>query len=172
MRGLADTGRGGVLIAGGRQGQGAGKGKRGEGTSLVITPVFCSIIYVFWLSVSLREVPSDYLCYILIRIISHIFHIYEVLFIFSSNHLHTQRYHWPTHMDLIVVATRGKSGQIRIHIHTEIHTHTRTQKQKTKKGGKKEDLTTISKPQSLTSVRITDCTLRVPNKTTALFLYE
>jgi len=32
--------------------------------------------------------------------------------------------------------------------------------------------TTISKPQSLTSVRIKDCTLRVPNKTTRLFLYE
>ena len=37
---------------------------------------------------------------------------------------------------------------------------------------KVEDVTTISKPQSLTSVRITDCTLRVPNKITALFLSE
>ena len=35
---------------------------------------------------------------------------------------------------------------------------------------KVEDVTTISKPQSLTSVRIKDCTLRVPNKTTTLFL--
>ena len=34
---------------------------------------------------------------------------------------------------------------------------------------KVEDVTTISKPQSLTLVRIKDCTLRVPNKTTALF---
>ena len=34
------------------------------------------------------------------------------------------------------------------------------------------DVTTISKPQSLTSVRVKDCTLRVPNKTTRLFLYE
>ena len=31
-------------------------------------------------------------------------------------------------------------------------------------------MTTISKPQSLTLVRIKDCTLRVPNKTTTLFL--
>ena len=31
---------------------------------------------------------------------------------------------------------------------------------------------TICKPQSLTSVRIKDCTLRVPNKTTILFLSE
>ena len=40
-----------------------------------------------------------------------------------------------------------------------------------KKRGKKEDVTTISKPQSLTSVR-KDCTLRVINKTAALFFYE
>ena len=31
---------------------------------------------------------------------------------------------------------------------------------------KVEDVTTISKSQSLTSVSIKDCTLRVPNKTT------
>ena len=37
---------------------------------------------------------------------------------------------------------------------------------------KVEDATIISKPQSLTSVRIKDCTLRVPNKITTLFLYE
>jgi len=37
---------------------------------------------------------------------------------------------------------------------------------------KVEDATTISKPKSLTSVRIKDCTLRVPNKTTTLFLSE
>jgi len=37
---------------------------------------------------------------------------------------------------------------------------------------KVEDVTTTSKPQSLTSVRIKDCTLRVPNKTTTLFLSE
>ena len=37
---------------------------------------------------------------------------------------------------------------------------------------KVEDVTTIIKSQSLTSVRIKDCTLRVPNKTATLFLYE
>ena len=37
---------------------------------------------------------------------------------------------------------------------------------------KVEDVTTIGKSQSLTSVSIKDCTLRVPNKTTTLFLYE
>ena len=37
---------------------------------------------------------------------------------------------------------------------------------------KVEDVTTISKSQSLTLVGIKDCTLRVPNKTTTLFLYE
>ena len=35
---------------------------------------------------------------------------------------------------------------------------------------KVEDVTTISKLQSLTSVSIKDCTLRVPNETTTLFL--
>jgi len=35
---------------------------------------------------------------------------------------------------------------------------------------KVEDVTKISKSQSLTSVSIKDCTLRVPNKTTTLFL--
>jgi len=34
------------------------------------------------------------------------------------------------------------------------------------------DVTTISKSQSLTLVSIKDCTLRVPNKTTTLFLYD
>ena len=61
--------------------------------------------------------------------------------------------------------------QIRTHIHTEIHTHTHTQKQKTQKK-RKEDVMTNSKLQSLNSARIKDCTLRVPNKTTTLFLYE
>ena len=37
---------------------------------------------------------------------------------------------------------------------------------------KVEDVTTIIKPQSLTSVRIKDCTLRVPNKTITFFFYE
>jgi len=35
---------------------------------------------------------------------------------------------------------------------------------------KVEDVTTISKSQSLTSVSIKDCTLRDPNETTILFL--
>ena len=35
---------------------------------------------------------------------------------------------------------------------------------------KVEDVTTISKSQSLTSVSIKDCTLRVPNETNTLFL--
>ena len=35
---------------------------------------------------------------------------------------------------------------------------------------KVEDVTTINKLQSLTLVSIKDCTLRVPNKTTTLFL--
>jgi len=37
---------------------------------------------------------------------------------------------------------------------------------------KVEDVTTISKSQSLTSASIKDCTLRVPNETTTLFLFR
>ena len=37
---------------------------------------------------------------------------------------------------------------------------------------KVEDVTTISKPQSLVSVRNKDRTLRVSNKTTTFFLYQ
>ena len=37
---------------------------------------------------------------------------------------------------------------------------------------KVEDVTTISKSQSLTLVSIKDCTLRVPNKTITSFLHE
>jgi len=41
-----------------------------------------------------------------------------------------------------------------------------------KKRGKKEDVTTVSKSHLLTSVRIKDYTLRVPNETATLLLYE
>jgi len=37
---------------------------------------------------------------------------------------------------------------------------------------KVEDVTTISKSQSLTSVRLKDCSFRVPNETTTLFLLQ
>ena len=75
----------------------------------------------------------------------------------------------------IIIGRHTWNCQIRTHIHTEIHIQTHAQKQKhtkkKKKKGKKEDVTAMSKPQSLTSMRIQDCTLRVPNKTT-LFLDE
>jgi len=58
--------------------------------------------------------------------------------------------------------------------HTDTNVHTSIHKNKKRQTRKKEieNVTTISKPQSLTSVRIKDCTLRVPNKSTTLFLYE
>jgi len=49
---------------------------------------------------------------------------------------------------------------------TRTHAHTKTKK----KMGKKKDVTTNSKPQSLTLVRIKDYTLSVPNKTTTLLI--
>ena len=72
----------------------------------------------------------------------------------------------------VIIGRHTWNCQIRTHIHTEIHTHTHTQKPHKKREKTKEDVMKISKPQSFTSVRIKDCTLRVPNKTTTLFLYE
>jgi len=70
----------------------------------------------------------------------------------------------------VIIGRHTWNCQIRTHIHTERERDTHTQK--TRKKGEKEDVKTINKSQSLTSVRIKDCTLRVPNKTTTLFLYE
>ena len=41
-----------------------------------------------------------------------------------------------------------------------------------KKKAKDVNVTIVSKLQALTSVRIRDCTLKVPNKTTTLFVYQ
>jgi len=52
--------------------------------------------------------------------------------------------------------------------HTHAHTKTKNTKTKNTKTKNNKDVTTISKPQSLTSVRTKDCTLRIPIKTTTL----
>ena len=67
----------------------------------------------------------------------------------------------------VIIGRHTWNCQMRTHMHTEIHTHTHTQKPK----NNKKDVTTISKPQSLTSVRTKDCTLRVPNKTSTLYFF-
>ena len=68
MRGPAGTGRGGVSMAGGREGQGARKGNGVRVHRLPSPPCFCSeFAYVFRLSVSMRkdagEHPSCVLIY-------------------------------------------------------------------------------------------------------------
>ena len=78
MRGPAGTGRGGVSMAGGRQGQGAGKGDGVRGNRLPSPLLFLEFTYVFWLSVSIREVASEYLSYILICMNLYVFHIYFI----------------------------------------------------------------------------------------------
>jgi len=45
--------------------------------------------------------------------------------------------------------THGIAKYARTYIQRYTHTHTHTQKQTTQKNGKKEDVTTISKPQPL-----------------------
>ena len=56
LRGPAGTWRGGVSMAGGREGQGARKGNGERGHRLPSPPCFCSeFAYVFLLSVSMRN---------------------------------------------------------------------------------------------------------------------
>ena len=156
-------------------GWGAGRSRRkegewGEGPSFAISVMFCSeFAHVFRLSVSMRKVAGEHQFCVIKYINSYIFHIHFMYLLYCHIQyliLYAWRYHWPTHMELL---------NTHAHTYTDTHTHAHTKTKKhTKKETKtkKEDVKTISKPQSLTSVRIKDCTLRVPNKTTTLFLYE
>ena len=59
MRGPAGTGRGGVLMVGGREGEGAKEEEWGEVPSLAIIAMFClEFAFVFRLSVSMRTVDN------------------------------------------------------------------------------------------------------------------
>jgi len=68
----------------------------------------------------------------------------------------------PTHIEL---------PNTHAHTYRDTHTHAHT-KTKNTKNTRKKDVTTFSKPQSLTWVRIKYCTFRIPSKITTLFLYE
>jgi len=58
----------------------------GEGPSLaIIAMYFVAFTYIFWLSVSIREVENEKEFYVIIFIKSHVFHIYLILCIFLSN---------------------------------------------------------------------------------------
>jgi len=116
-----------------------------EGPSLAITVIFVfEITYVSRLSVSIREVASEYPFYIFVYMNSYISQIYFLILFYCQTHLQyvvfwiLKRYHWPTHMDLIVFAIRGKSTQIRTHIHTKIHKQKTKQKQKEEKKKRRE----------------------------------
>jgi len=86
MRGAAGTRRGGVSMAGGRQGQGARKGNGVRGHRLPSPPYFFSeFAYVFRLSASIRKVASEHPFCVLIYMNSYIFHINFILSIFLSN---------------------------------------------------------------------------------------
>jgi len=142
------------------------EGELGEGSSLAITTTFCSeFAYVFQLSVSMRKVAGEHLfCVTVLRLIymnSYVFCIYFILFVLLSYLIFDF-----VCLMLPLAGTHGIAKYARTYIQRYTHTHTHTHKAPNK------NLTTISKPQSLTSVRIKDCTLRVPNKTTALFLYD
>ena len=74
MRGPGGTGRDGVSMAGGREGQGA---RKGEGPSLAITAMVClEFADVFWLFVLIRKVASEHPFCVLLYINYYMFHIY------------------------------------------------------------------------------------------------
>jgi len=114
----------------------------------------------------MRKVAGEHPSYIHeFLYISHLFHLFILLsyLIFEL-----------VCLTLSLADTPGIVKYARLHIqrYTHIRTHKNKKHKKEGEKGKKEDVTTISKSQSLTSVRIKDCTLRVPNSTTTLFLYE
>jgi len=83
MRGPAGTGRGGVSMAGGREGQNAIKGNGVRGHRLPSPP--CSeFAQVFQLSVSMRKVAGEHPFCVLIYMNSYIFQICLILFILLS----------------------------------------------------------------------------------------
>jgi len=129
-RGPAGTGRGGVSMARGREGQGTRKGK---GPSLAIIAMFCSeFTYVFRLSVSIRKVAGEYPFCVLIYMHSYIFHICFILFIFLSN---TYLIFDFICLTLALADTHGIAKYARKYIRNYTHTHTHTH---TKKVGKRE----------------------------------
>ena len=73
MRGPAGTGRGGVSMAGGQEGQGARKENGARGHRLPSPPcIFLEVAYVFQLSVSIRKVASENLFCVLTYMNSYI----------------------------------------------------------------------------------------------------
>ena len=157
-------------------GWGAGRPRRkegewGEGPSLPITTMFCSeFANVFRLSVSMRKVAGQHPFCALIYMNSYIIHIYFILFILFI--LLSYPIFDFVCLTLSLADTHGIAKYVCTYIQKYTNTRTHTNKKHQKKREKKEDVTTISKPQSLTSMKIKDCTLRVLNKTATLVLYE
>jgi len=127
MRGPARTGRGGVSMAGGLEGQGARKaGKWGEGPLFAITTMFCSkFAYVFRLSVSIRKVASEYPFCVLIYMNSYIFHIYFILFIFLSSTMEYLIFDF-TCLTLSLADTHGIAKYARTYIRRYTYAHTKS----------------------------------------------
>ena len=82
MRGPVGTERGGVSMAGGREGQGARKGNGLRGHRLPSRHILFRIAYVFRLSLSMRKVARERPFCVLIYMNSYIFHISFIFFIF------------------------------------------------------------------------------------------
>jgi len=134
MWGPAGTGRGGVSMAGRREGQGARKGNGARGHHLPSPP--CFVQNVFRLSVSMRKVASEHPFCVLIYMKFYIFHICFILFILLSYLIFDfvclmSSLADTTHMELPNTHTHAYG------IHT--HTHTHTHKNKSRKSRKKRE---------------------------------
>jgi len=133
MRGPAGTGRGGVSMAGGWEGQGARNGNGVRGHRLPSPPCFVQNLLMYF---GFPSRAGEHPFCVLIYMNSYIFHIYFIVC-----------------LTLSLADTHGISGYARTYIQRYTHTHTHTKKttKKTQKAKKrKEDVTTVSKLQSLT----------------------
>ena len=90
MRGPARTGRGGVSMVGGREGQGVRKGNGVRGHRChhrhVLSRI-CLCISAFYHSISMRKVAGEHPFCVLMYMISYIFHIYFIILFSCQIHI-------------------------------------------------------------------------------------
>jgi len=134
MRGPAGTGRGGVSMAGGREGQGARKENGMRGHRFISAMVYSDFAYVFRLSVFMRKVAGKHPFCVLIYMNSYIFHTYFILIILLSYLIFDF-----VCLTLSLADTHGIAKYARIYIQRYTHTRTHKNKKHKKRKRKKKD---------------------------------
>jgi len=125
MKGPAGTGRSGVSMAGGQEGQGARKGNGVSGHRLPPSENLLMYFLEFANVFRTRKIVSKHSFCVLMYMNSYIFHIYFILFIFLSNtylifDCICLTFLWPTHIELPNTHAHVYEGT-----HTHTHTHTK-----------------------------------------------